>query len=124
MIDTKVGGAAALVAIGNVAAIAPAGTVTVAGTDATAGSLLNSRTVVAAASGNASETVPCEGAPFRTVSGEIDSDPMKPVAGAPAGSRSGTAAAHSAARTVRRRMVRRHTCAHGARFATGTLAAS
>ena len=66
MIWTMVGGAAALVAIGKLAEIAPAGTITVAGTVATERSPLNSSTVVGSGSGNARLTVPTDDAPSRT----------------------------------------------------------
>src|SRR3954454_20280477 len=104
VICTIVSGAAAFVAIGNVAGCAPAGTVICAGTLATSGSELNSSTVVAPGSGKASVTVPVAVAPSRTMEGSIDTDEMLPAAGALLGSSSRTAAAETAAIRARRRM--------------------
>src|SRR4051812_8487258 len=69
VICTIVGAAAALVVMVNVADIAPAGTTTVCGTDATFGSLLNSLAVVGFGSGKASPTVPVDDAPPETMDG-------------------------------------------------------
>src|SRR5215210_6423575 len=104
VIVTFDGGAAAFVATGNVADVAPAGTVTVAGTVATEVSLLNTWTVVGDGSAKASETVPCEDAPSRTESGDSDREEMLPAAPAAPGSRRATALAATAARGRRRRM--------------------
>src|SRR3954452_19124994 len=86
-----VGGAAAFVVIAKFADIAPAGMTTVGGTDATVESLLNSNAVVGAGSGKASNTVPTEGAPSRTVSGETDSAEVMPSAGEKLGGTGGNA---------------------------------
>src|SRR3954447_26153744 len=88
-----VGGAAAFVVIAKFADIAPAGMTTVGGTDATVESLLNSNAVVGAGSGKASNTVPTEGAPSRTVSGETASTERMPSAGEPLGGPSASAVA-------------------------------
>src|SRR3954470_17545420 len=99
-----VGGAAALGVIAKLADIAPAGMTTVGGTDATVESLLNSNAVVGAGSGKASNTVPTEGAPSRTVSGETDSAEMLPSACEAWGRRSANAVAEIATSQEVRRM--------------------
>jgi hypothetical protein len=98
---TMVGGAAALVAIGKLAEVAPAGTTTLAGTVATERSPLKSRTVVGSGSGNARLTVPTEDAPSRTRSGETESDEITPAAEAAPGN---TSSIDSVSSRVRRRM--------------------
>src|SRR4051794_30514637 len=95
---TIVGGAEALVVILNVADIAPAGTTTVCGTDATFGSALNSLAVVGFGSGKASPTVPVEDAPPETMDGSTESDEMIPSARALAGSSRRSATSQKAER--------------------------
>ena len=100
---TIVGGAAAFVVIVNVTVPWPGAATTDAGTVATDGSLLRSRTVVAVASSGMRVTVPCEDAPFRTESGETESAEMMPVARALVGTTSSTVKSPSAVRTESRR---------------------
>src|SRR3954471_1445165 len=99
-----VGGAAAFVVIAKFADVAPAGMTTVDGTDATVESLLNNNAVVGAGSGKASDTVPTEGAPSRTVSGETDSAEMMPSACETLGRTSANAVAEIATSQEVRRM--------------------
>ena len=71
----------ALVVIGNVALVAPAGTVTLAGT-AAAAKLLESATVAPPAGAPLSVTVPCEPAPPVTVDGFTIKDETMMAVGA------------------------------------------
>jgi hypothetical protein len=104
VIVTIVGGAAALVVIVNFAEIAPAGTMTSCGTEATVGSLLNSLALVGCGSVNASVTVPVDDAPPETVDGSTDSDEITPSADAPAGTASSIATTNDTARSTGRRI--------------------
>ena len=104
VIWTIVGGAAALVVIVKVTVPWPAGATIDAGTVATDGSLLKSRTVVGAASG-ISVTVPSADAPLRIIDGETESAEMIPWAEALVG-RATTAPIANAISMTRRRMGR------------------
>ena len=96
-----VGGAEAFVEMVNVAVVAPAGTVTEIGTDATDGSAENNRTSVDPGSANARATVPCTEPPPLTDDADSVRDPIVPAAQALAGTASPTAIA--AIRAIRAR---------------------
>src|SRR5690348_15672068 len=101
--------ATAVVAIGNVALVAPSGTVTVAGTDASCGLLLDRMTAVPpAGAGVLTVTVPVDAPPPGTVAGVSANDWIDMNAGAGWGAGvgvgSGAGAAGSATVTEKSRV--------------------
>src|SRR5215210_7354516 len=101
VICTMIGAAAGFEEMVNVVPVWPAGTTTLCGTSAASGWSLTSSTVVGAASGPASETVPVADAPLFTWLGTTVRKLIMPAAFEAAGATSSAATTPSATTTAR-----------------------